>query len=44
MLKTNESNLLSKDALREHGCPCLINYTTQGNIHDERERERERRD
>jgi hypothetical protein len=29
MLKSNETNLISKDALRDEGCLCLINCTTQ---------------
>ena len=29
MLKSNEPNLISKDALRDEDCPWLINCTTQ---------------
>jgi hypothetical protein len=29
VLKSNGPNSISKDALRDEGCPWLINYTTQ---------------
>ncbi len=29
LLKSNEPNSISKDVLRDEGCPWFINYTTQ---------------